>query len=314
MNHFSEVLNQGKRKEGEVIQQPTSEAAKASGEQKGKMDWADEQKKRRDSLFEMIDAACHTVVSSPQTMSEFLVVQSRFEKYSLNNNILIYAQKPNATKIKDFNGWKNEGGTVKKGSKGFMILEPMPYIKNGEQRTTFKVKTVFDVSDVADAPPTPPVSFDSAMLIRALVHDCPVDIKTVQNYPTDKPDGAYFDVEDKCIYAKAGMSVNNIFTSVSQAIACAEFARNTNGPFQVSDHEFQARCVAYALAQKYGVSSDKVNLYSMPARYASYDSEQIKKELSEIHGAIKAITGRMNEVLLERPGGKNQNRNAREAR
>ena len=88
----------------------------------------------------------------------------------------------------------------------------------------------------------------------------------------------------------------------------------TGGVFDVLVRADDERCVAYALAQKYGVSSDKVNLYSMPARYASYDSEQIKKELSEIHGAIKAITGRMNEVLLERPGGKNQNRNAREAR
>ena len=307
MSNFDEILNQGKKKEDDV--QPAE-----STDKKDKKEWADEQKRKRDSLFEMIEAVCPTIVSSTEEMSEFLTVQSRFEKYSLNNNILIYAQKSDATKIKDFKGWKEEGGSVKKGSKGFMILEPTSYTKDGEKRIAFNPKTMFDASDVAGITPGQTVAYDKSMLIRALVNDSPVDIKTVQNYPADKAVGAYFDVKDNCIYAKSGMNVNDIFTSVSQALACAEMAKQTKEPFRVSDHEFQARCVAYVLAKKYGVPSDQVNLYSMPARYAGYDGEQIKKELSEIHGSVKAITNRMNEILLERPKEQNKKRNDKEAR
>ena len=307
MSNFDEILNQGKKKEADV---QTAE----STDKKDKKEWADEQKRKRDSLFEMIEAVCPTIVSSTEEMSEFLTVQSRFEKYSLNNNILIYAQKSDATKIKDFKGWKEEGGSVKKGSKGFMILEPTSYTKDGEKRIAFNPKTMFDASDVAGITPGQTVAYDKSMLIRALVNDSPVDIKTVQNYPADKAVGAYFDVKDNCIYAKSGMNVNDIFTSVSQALACAEMAKQTKEPFRVSDHEFQARCVAYVLAKKYGVPSDQVNLYSMPARYAGYDGEQIKKELSEIHGSVKAITNRMNEILLERPKEQNKKRNDKEAR
>ena len=307
MSNFDEILNQGKKKEDVV--QPAE-----SSDKKDKKEWADEQKRKRDSLFEMIEAVCPTIVSSTEEMSEFLTVQSRFEKYSLNNNILIYAQKSDATKIKDFKGWKEEGGSVKKGSKGFMILEPTSYIKDGEKRIAFNPKTMFDASDVAGITPGQTVAYDKSMLIRALVNDSPVDIKTVQNYPADKTVGAYFDVKDNCIYAKSGMNVNDIFTSVSQALACSEMAKQTKEPFRVSDHEFQARCVAYVLAKKYGVPSDQVNLYSMPARYAGYDGEQIKKELSEIHGSVKAITNRMNEVLLERLKEQNKKRNDKEAR
>ena len=307
MSNFDEILNQGKKKEDVV--QPAE-----SSDKKDKKEWADEQKRKRDSLFEMIEAVCPTIVSSTEEMSEFLTVQSRFEKYSLNNNILIYAQKSDATKIKDFKGWKEEGGSVKKGSKGFMILEPTSYIKDGEKRIAFNPKTMFDASDVAGITPGQTVAYDKSILIRALVNDSPVDIKTVQNYPADKTVGAYFDVKDNCIYAKSGMNVNDIFTSVSQALACSEMAKQTKEPFRVSDHEFQARCVAYVLAKKYGVPSDQVNLYSMPARYAGYDGEQIKKELSEIHGSVKAITNRMNEVLLERLKEQNKKRNDKEAR
>ena len=307
MSNFNEILNQGKKKEDDV--QPAE-----SSDKKDKKAWADEQKRKRDSLFAMIEAVCPTIVSSTEEMSEFLTVQSRFEKYSLNNNILIYAQKSDATKIKDFKGWKEEGGSVKKGSKGFMILEPTSYTKDGEKRIAFNPKTMFDASDVAGITPGQTVAYDKSMLIRALVNDSPVDIKTVQNYPADKAVGAYFDVKDNCIYAKSGMNVNDIFTSVSQALACSEMAKQTKEPFRVSDHEFQARCVAYVLAKKYGVPSDQVNLYSMPARYAGYDGEQIKKELSEIHGSVKAITNRMNEILLERPKEQNKKRNDKEAR
>lgn len=307
MSNFDEILNQGKKKEADV-------QVAESTDKKDKKEWVDEQKRKRDSLFEMIEAVCPTIVSSTEEMSEFLTVQSRFEKYSLNNNILIYAQKSDATKIKDFKGWKEEGGSVKKGSKGFMILEPTSYTKDGEKRIAFNPKTMFDASDVAGITPGQTVAYDKSMLIRALVNDSPVDIKTVQNYPADKAVGAYFDVKDNCIYAKSGMNVNDIFTSVSQALACAEMAKQTKEPFRISDHEFQARCVAYVLAIKYGVPSDQVNLYSMPTRYAGYDGEQIKKELSEIHGSVKAITNRMNEILLERPKEQNKKRNDKEAR
>ena len=314
MSNFDAILNQAK-KNGKVnapqeivIQSPENEGNKE------KNDWVEKQKKRREQLFDMIEAACPTIVSSIEKMSEFLKVQSNFEKYSLNNNILIFAQKPDATKIKDFNGWKEEGGSVKKGSKGFVIMEPSPYKKDGEDRVAFNPKTVFDISDVAGVNEVQQVSYDKALLIRALVNNSPVDIVTLKNYPTGKPEGAYFDVKDNVIYAKAGMDVNDIFISVSQALAFVEIARNSKEPFRAADHVFQARCVALVLANKFGVPADKIQLYSMPTRYAGCDSEMIKKDLSEIHSAVKSIVNRMNEVLIERPKEQSKSRSEKEAR
>ena len=301
MSHFDEILNQGKTKEEDKVQQT---------EAKDKPAWM----QKREALFEMIEDVCPTIVTSTQEMTEFLTVLSRFEKYSLKNNILIYAQRADATKIKDYQGWKDEGGFVKKGSKSFMILEPSPYTKDGEPRVSFHAKTVFDASDVTGITSPPQTSYDKAMLIRALVNDSPVDIKTVKDYPADQPEGAYYHVKDHCIYAKAGMEVCDIFLSVSQALACAEMERVSDEPFRVANHMFQARCVAFVLATKYGVPTDKVSLYSMPNRYATYNCEQIQKELSEIHGAVKVISGRMNQILQERLPATNKSRSDKEAR
>jgi hypothetical protein len=52
----------------------------------------------------------------------------------------------------------------------------------------------------------------------------------------------------------------------------------------------------------------------MPARYAGCDSEMIKKDLSEIHSAVKSIVSRMNEVLIERPKEQSKSRSDKEAR
>ena len=314
MSNFDDILNQSKKNvqvpaPKEIVVKPLD-----SEENKEKKEWVEKQKKKREQLFEMIEAACPTIVSSIEKMSEFLKVQSNFEKYSLNNNILIFAQKPDATKVKDFNGWKDEGGSVKKGSKGFFIMEPSTYKKDGEDRVAFNPKTVFDISDVADVDPVQQVSYDKALLIRALVHESPVNIVTLKDYPSSKPEGAYYDIKDKVIYAKAGMAVNDIFISVSQALAFAEIARKSNEPFRAADHVFQARCVALVLANKFGVSADKIQLYSMPARYAECDSEMIKKDLSEIHSAVKSIVSRMNEVLIERPKEQSKSRSDKEAR
>ena len=66
----------------------------------------------------------------------YLTTMSRFHRYSLNNVMLIHAQKPDATLVAGFNKWKNSFGRhVKKGEKGIQILAPTPYkIKQEEQK------------------------------------------------------------------------------------------------------------------------------------------------------------------------------------
>ena len=58
----------------------------------------------------------------------YLTIMSRFHRYSLNNIMLIHAQRPDATLVAGFNKWKNSFGRhVKKGEKGIQILAPTPY-------------------------------------------------------------------------------------------------------------------------------------------------------------------------------------------
>ena len=60
----------------------------------------------------------------------YLSTMSRFHRYSVNNQILIYMQKPDATLVAGFNAWKDKFGRhVKKGEKGIQILAPTATMK-----------------------------------------------------------------------------------------------------------------------------------------------------------------------------------------
>ena len=65
---------------------------------------------------------------------QYLSVMSRFHRYSLNNTMLIYMQKPDASLVAGFSKWKNQFGRhVKKGEHGITIIAPTLYKKKIEE-------------------------------------------------------------------------------------------------------------------------------------------------------------------------------------
>ena len=65
----------------------------------------------------------------------YLSVMSRFHRYSVNNTMLIYMQKPDATLVAGYNKWKNQFSRhVKRGEHGITIIAPTPYKKKIEEQ------------------------------------------------------------------------------------------------------------------------------------------------------------------------------------
>ena len=166
----------------------------------------------------------------------YLTTMSRFHRYSLNNVMLIHAQKPDATLVAGFNKWKNSFGRhVKKGEKGIQILAPTPYkIKQEEQKLDpdtklplldengepvteekevtipmFKIVSVFDVSQT-DGRPLPQISStltgdvaEYEVFLEALHRTSPVPISFQAMEPG--MDG-YFAPQKQEIFLREGMS------------------------------------------------------------------------------------------------------------
>ena len=90
-------------------------------------------RERLREITDGIEQGIKELFESEKYMS-YLSVMSRFHRYSVNNTMLIYMQKPDATLVAGFNKWKNQFERhVKKGEHGITIIAPTPYKKKIEE-------------------------------------------------------------------------------------------------------------------------------------------------------------------------------------
>lgn len=114
---------------------------------------------KRSELVGLYEDVADRVESDPDYAEQFGVFAERFHTYSSRNQMLIFAQMPDATICAGFNKWKAEGRVVRKGEKGICIMAPISVKEknedgepqkneNGEEKKIlrFRVVRVFDVS------------------------------------------------------------------------------------------------------------------------------------------------------------------------
>ena len=177
----------------------------------------------------------------------YLSVMSRFHRYSVNNTMLIYMQKPDATLVAGYNKWKDQFERhVKKGEHGITIIAPTPYKKKIEEQKLdpdtkapildkdgkivteekeieipmFRPVKVFDVSQT-DGKPLPELASSLSgnvpnyeAFMEALRRSAPVPI-TIEAMPDDT-DG-YFYIDNPRISVRFGMSeVQTVSASVHE--------------------------------------------------------------------------------------------------
>ena len=295
MSVFENVINEVNKKN--EVKDVTPESVEIADEGEGKKSFAERMAEKKNQCYAMIDDACLNSVSSVDNLRQFLNVQSRFDKYSLNNALLIFAQKPDAVKVKDFDAWKKDDISIKKGAKSFMILEPSPYKgTDGKMHRGYNAKNVFDISDVEaseDAIPQPK-SYEQKQLVAALVHDAPVPVRKAEHSIGEND--AIYDAKNKVVYFKAGLEFDTIFPAIAKALAHAEMAKDVEN-YRIGEHEFAARCSAYVLSQRYGVDTRTVDVYGIPKNIETMEAEDVKKVLGDVHSNVKSINTRMNESL-----------------
>jgi antirestriction protein ArdC len=91
-----------------------------------------------------------------------LKVASKFHRYSFNNHLMIYCQRPDATLVAGFRKWQQLGRNVRKGEKGLAILAPCKYRakiedEDGDEQVVqsvrgFRIVYVFDISQTEGEP------------------------------------------------------------------------------------------------------------------------------------------------------------------
>lgn len=89
----------------------------------------------------LYDEFIRDVTKSADNWKNFLRITGRIYRYEFDNILMVYAQRPNATLVGDYDSWKKVGRYVKRGSRGIAIF-PSKILKP-------HMRYVFDISDTA---------------------------------------------------------------------------------------------------------------------------------------------------------------------
>jgi len=81
----------------------------------------------KDSIDTLLATLREQLGQPGQSLLPLLGVMSRFSRYSLANQMLIFAQRPDATHVQGYRAWNNAGYQVRKGEHGIAIYAPVRF-------------------------------------------------------------------------------------------------------------------------------------------------------------------------------------------
>ena len=82
----------------------------------------------RKTIDDILATLKERLATPGQSLLPVLSAMGRLSKYSLSNQLLIFAQRPDATRVMGYQAWRHAGYQVRKGEKGIMIYAPMTFL------------------------------------------------------------------------------------------------------------------------------------------------------------------------------------------
>ena len=266
-----------------------------------KEEYAEKKKAEKERVYQMVDDTAMQIVSDPEKFRAFLDTQSRMDRYSAANALLIFNQLPEATQLKDFDDWGKDNVKIVKGAKSISILEPVEYARqDGTTGISYNVKKMFDVSQT-NGRQTPAVSVnrDPKALITTMLDACPVEVEATNELPYPNM-AAFYNNEKQTLYVKrnVGDSVA-VAQCVAQELGHAQLSINSD-TYSRRNMGFQAVCIGYMLCKKYGVDTQNFAIDRIPESLKEKEPKEIRAELSKTRNAMSEINSRISEELYRK--------------
>ena len=280
--------------------------------------------------FEMIEQGVKDVYSS-DNFRKYLSCCSKFHSYSLNNTLLILAQKPDATLVAGYNAWqRNFNRHVDKGERGLIILAPVtskitqlmdkadedgnPILdENGDpikeerviNQLRFTTTTVFDISQTSGEP-LPSLIHNltgSSDEILAFI-DSVKDICTIPiDYHSPSKDavlaggakGYYSIAEDRIVLNMELEDMQIAKTLIHEYSHSILHKKTDKGSDQ---REIEAESLAFVLCDHFGIDTSDYS-FGYIASYAAQDEAKLKTILSNIQSTAHEMIDKLEPLFVE---------------
>jgi antirestriction protein ArdC len=257
----------------------------------------DQTQELTDKINESITTLCAETDTAKQneTYRAWLRTLSRFYSYSFNNWLLIYTQRPDASRIAGFQTWKSLGRFVKKGERGIRILAPIirkiEDEKNGATEQVsrpvgFRSIAVFALEQT-DGEPLPEIDSNATeggeeLLPRLEAATASLGIqlvyKTIPGAAEGLSKGGLIEIEETLsTAARCGVIVHELAHELQH--------KQNRKETTLQQRELEAESVSYAVLGHYGIRTES-RFY-----LASYDvtAEMLTASLQTISQTAKRI-------------------------
>ena len=284
---------------------------------------AEARKAELDNMMAKLEQGVQDVFASDD-YKKLLNVMAQMPHYSVNNQILIMLQNPQATMCNSFTGWKKQNRFVKAGEKGLRILAPAPYQMEKEQEkvdadgkvildkggepvketvkvtiNAFKPVSTFDISQT-DGEPLPQLGVTELVgnvegygtLLEAIKDASPVPI-TFENIESGAK--GYYHLAEHRIAIQEGMSELQTIKTALHEIAHAKYhsieAMDQSGEKKSKQQkECEAESIAFVCSAHYALDTGAYS-YSYLAGWSS------GKETPELKASLQTIKQGASEII-----------------
>ena len=240
---------------------------------------------------------------------------SRFAKYSLANQMLIFAQRPDATHVCGYRAWNKAGYQVRKGEHGIAIYAPMLFANKRDTavesdtdaapRLGYRVAYVFDVAQVdaiagteAAAVTATPADTGAHRHLEALKaflvgHNVELEYKALARGLLGYTDG-------RCITCGTGQASHVEFATIAHETThvLLHFAKNSDGAAgtrpDLTTRETEAEAVTYLLCAQLGIAGTEASVEYIQSYRGTPDTldaslERIRATAQRLSAELDAI-------------------------
>ena len=257
-----------------------------------KDDWIKKRNENRALAYEMLETATEEL-NNPDTVMAYLDIQSKFDRYSVSNALLVAYQNPEATRLCDSKTWQKNHVFINKGETGIIILEPgKEYTReDGKTVTPYNAKKVFDISQTNARPrqnraKTP----DARVVVKAMITTSPVSVKISNELPEGI--NAHYQPEARMIFIRQGLEGGDIVRALSKEIA---FARLDNGDFNRENLEFKAQAISYIATSRAGFEPEPIT--ELSDKFSNLEAKEKRAELSQARDHANTIANTVRKAL-----------------
>ncbi len=257
-----------------------------------KDDWIKQRNENRALAYEMLESATEEL-NNPDTVMAYLDIQSKFDRYSVSNALLVAYQNPEATRLCDSKTWQKNHAFINKGETGIIILEPgKEYTReNGKTVTPYNAKKVFDISQTNARPRqqstrTP----DARLVIKGMLKTSPVKYEIKNELPEGV--NAIYQPEAKMIFIRQGLDGDEIVRALSKEIA---YARLDKSNFDKENIDFAAQAISYITTSRTGFSPEPIT--ALNEKFSSLEAKEKRAVLSQVRDHANTISNTIKKTL-----------------